>query len=573
MQTIHYLTYDMTRPPEILTLHAVQGDSCTRVVQLQLLQNDQPWEVPAGVTAAVAFRKLDKHRGLYDRLPDGTKAVTIDGSTVTAVLAPQVLTCGGEVRAAVVFYDGALNQLATFPLTIQVEENPAAGQAVSNDYYRYSTMEAVSKAVEGAMASLEESKQDFLDKAEEALAVVHDTATADAPAIVCDASGSVVAVSDAAERPLQGLTLYGKTVQNGTPTPETPVALESVGESGTIKTTLAGKNLIPYPYYQTTQTTNGITFTDNGDGSITATGTATAQANFVLWLGNIKLNTPAYLSGCPASNGYWSIYPKVDGIYNGSNYDYSYGKILAAGSVISEVGIQISSGTVCNNIVFYPQLAIGNTRTDFTMGVLHQTITASTPNGLPGIPVESGGNYTDENGQAWLCDEIDFARGKYVQRVIRNRLLSSGYWQSASGRYWLTDGKFTGISESAFCTHYARAESWNSHNNHEDSFVIYLDPSWTTGRISIKDSSIASLEDWKQFLDNNEVYVLHELATPVETPLSAEELAAFAALHGNYPNTTVFNDSGAGMKLNYVADTKTYIDQKIAAISAAMLNA
>lgn len=46
-----------------------------------------------------------------------------------------------------------------------------------------------------------------------------------------------------------------------------------------------------------------------------------------------------------------------------------------------------------------------------------QTITLQTPNGLPGIPVASGGNYTDQSGQQWVCDEVDLERGVRVQRV------------------------------------------------------------------------------------------------------------------------------------------------------------
>lgn len=46
-----------------------------------------------------------------------------------------------------------------------------------------------------------------------------------------------------------------------------------------------------------------------------------------------------------------------------------------------------------------------------------QTITLQTPNGLPGIPVRSGGNYTDPSGQQWVCDEVDLERGVKVQRV------------------------------------------------------------------------------------------------------------------------------------------------------------
>ena len=46
-----------------------------------------------------------------------------------------------------------------------------------------------------------------------------------------------------------------------------------------------------------------------------------------------------------------------------------------------------------------------------------QTITLQTPNGLPGIPVTSGGNYTDPGGQRWVCDEVDLERGVKVRRV------------------------------------------------------------------------------------------------------------------------------------------------------------
>ena len=42
---------------------------------------------------------------------------------------------------------------------------------------------------------------------------------------------------------------------------------------------------------------------------------------------------------------------------------------------------------------------------------------------------------------------------------------------------------------------------------------------------------------------------LYCLANPVETPLAAEEIAAFKAMHTNKPNTTVLNDSGAGMEV------------------------
>lgn len=68
--------------------------------------------------------------------------------------------------------------------------------------------------------------------------------------------------------------IYGNSVQDGTPSPENPVQIQSVGDFT--------KNLLPYPYISTTKTINGVTFTDNGDGSITVNGTATANAVFYL---------------------------------------------------------------------------------------------------------------------------------------------------------------------------------------------------------------------------------------------------------------------------------------------------
>ena len=70
----------------------------------------------------------------------------------------------------------------------------------------------------------------------------------------------------------------------------------------------------------------------------------------------------------------------------------------------------------------------------------------------------------------------------------------------------------------------------------------------------------------------NPILIKFALATPIETPLSAEELAAYAALYTNYPNTTIFNACGADMEVKYVADTKTYIDKEFAELSTALLN-
>jgi hypothetical protein len=52
-----------------------------------------------------------------------------------------------------------------------------------------------------------------------------------------------------------------------------------------VKVTRYGKNIIPYPYINTTKESNGVKFTDNGNGTITVSGNATAYSDFRLYEG------------------------------------------------------------------------------------------------------------------------------------------------------------------------------------------------------------------------------------------------------------------------------------------------
>ena len=131
-----------------------------------------------------------------------------------------------------------------------------------------------------------------------------------------------------------------------------------------------------------------------------------------------------------------------------------------------------------------------------------QSLTISTPNGLPGIPVESGGNYTDASGQQSACDVKDYGTGKYTQMV-------------------------------------GHIESYNG----ENITTPYMS---TTGQLST----------------GAEVYYV--LDEPVVTDISTEELAAYRTLH-TYDGTTVVStaEDVAGIEVRYLADGEKYIDRKI----------
>lgn len=171
--------------------------------------------------------------------------------------------------------------------------------------------------------------------------------------------------------------------------------------------------------------------------------------------------------------------------------------------------------------------------------------TLQTPNALPGIPVTSGGNYTDENGQQWVCDEVDLARGVYLHRVTKFKLTSSMNWTKAGNnvdRYFCT---FDGIDAAGtFCTHFSAAI------NGETVGGIATSSSNIIG-FAYAERGTTTVSDFKAFLDANEVYIYVPLAIPVKTALSAAELAAYKALT-TYAPTTVISASGvAGLAASY----------------------
>lgn len=141
MKTIVKIKLDLCRHNYAALVQAIQNDSETRLVKALLLSDGKPWKIPPGATAAVAYRKPDQTKGLYDKLADGTPALEISGPTVTLALTQQMLTVPGKIQAGIVFFDENLNQLTTFPFTVAVEEDPFSGAQVSADYIRLQWLE------------------------------------------------------------------------------------------------------------------------------------------------------------------------------------------------------------------------------------------------------------------------------------------------------------------------------------------------------------------------------------------------------------------------------------------------
>lgn len=197
-------------------------------------------------------------------------------------------------------------------------------------------------------------------------------------------------------------------------------------------------------------------------------------------------------------------------------------------------------------------------------------LSISTPNGLPGIPVDSGGNFTDETGQQWVCDEVNDS--KRVHRIEQIE------FDGSPDESWVMF--FNENAQRNFF--YIVLEKMALRNNKDDNVLIctsypyrkygYANPNANNTacfqsnnlNFSCTTSSFTSLEEWREYLGKNKVSLIYAVSEPIETPLSAEELAAYAALR-SYNGTTIVSTEApvAGLSARYVAEGAAYIDSKI----------
>lgn len=312
-------------------------------------------------------------------------------------------------------------------------------------------------------------------------------------------NGNPVSVSDAFAAPLCGLHIYGRSKQDGTPSADNPAPIVAAGAEGTMQVKITGTNLLNIG-----QTDKIKKIGPSGAADFTWENEClTVKALNVKGYAGINIPLPIELAGK-------QVYFTRSFTSNPNNLN-----------AIIQLTI-ISKGV--KSYKFYPPVTIPEDATEITLTVMarnedtdtegvvtverpvvcygdkllpyepyhEQAIAVQTSGGLHGIPVSSGGNYTDEDGRQWVCDEIDFTQGKRIKRVN----------------------------------------------------VEALDATKT-----LSEQSGFEME-------------------PVETPLTAEEIAAYKALTAYTPTTVVQAKNVAGIRLDYQRDVNLVIKKLEDALAA-----
>lgn len=342
------------------------------------------------------------------------------------------------------------------------------------------------------------------------------------------------------------------------PNPQYPQPIEVSGASGSVEARSCGENKIVYPYLNTTKTQAGITYTDN-NGIVVVNGKAIGYSEFefrnrkettsplILQAGTYKL------IGCPkggTENGYRLVVCRTSSsnAYEAIGFDYGYGLEFTLNAE-TQVGvlIQVQSGEL-KNLAFKPMLYNANEET------------------LATIPTENG--LASVNDAHDVIVKYADGSGEHIQRV-KKKLLSES---TEIVRETINDKprfRLSNICNGMVSTGTALVSN-----------IFVADMSPVTMSDNVKDnticgyngghiayvlcSSYTDVETFRQMLIDTNAYVLYALAEPIETPLTAEEIAEIEKLSTFYPVTNISNDGICDMKVTYVADSKNYIDRMVA---------
>lgn len=369
---------------------------------------------------------------------------------------------------------------------------------------------------------------------------------------------------------LQGLNVYGKSTQAST----------------------TGAQL--FPMTEDSYSSTGLTATKQSDGSYLVNGTPADAYEAVYYNDGVILEPGEYYISSDVSTQV--LYAQVAITRNDETSIYINKGFTIDGSESSIVfTVQISeSMEPLNNIIIKPMLNAGSTALpwepytggkpspspDYPQEIVtagsdgsiditvsdgadqSQQLSIQTPNGLPGIPVDSGGNFTDADGQQWVCDEVDFERGVYVQRIEQVEFDGSSdeLWRISTND--ITKRNYFWITVEKTALRY----------NNDDMLLCSAFPHMTYGyagpsgentasfqsnnlNFTCSTSLFSSVDELKQYLTENWMTLVYVIATPIETPLSPEELTAYAALMSYDGNTVISTDEDvSGISAKVVTD-------------------
>lgn len=227
----------------------------------------------------------------------------------------------------------------------------------------------------------------------------------------------------------------------------------------------------------------------------------------------------------------------------------------------------------------------GFVRIDSASDDLTRSAVIQMSNALRGMKGTQGTNYTDASGAQLVTDELKVnadGTGEIVRRIACNVYDGTENWSKLGSN---------NVGNVFSCTpkiplYHISSPRMTSHFVQSDNSSAYSPAGTSNGYMRfaggvnnmlffIRNDLVASVDEWKSFLAaqaaaGTPLMDVYGCEAQTQT-LTAEEVRSFLLLRTHKLNTVITNTDGADMAIRYVADTKTYIDNKFAELSTAMI--
>lgn len=264
MDAINKIIIDVSDPLNTQVVHTVQEDIRSRFVEITLVRNGEPLDIPVGAVGVVGLRRPNETYVLYDTDEDGNAAVSFDGNIATCYLRQEALAMAGSMYTSVSIYSADhTTRLTAFHFMTDVDATAVPSDViVDHDYINIfqaeldeintllgdlsataTTLPAGSDATasySNGVFSFGIPKGDTGGVTEEELDEALETK---APVIVDSASGNIAHASDGAGgMHIRSLIINIVPVQSGSGDPS-PTNIRTISGRTGLTVTRLGKNL------------------------------------------------------------------------------------------------------------------------------------------------------------------------------------------------------------------------------------------------------------------------------------------------------------------------------------------
>ncbi len=328
-QIIKQITVDVAKRNLFQAIVAKQNDTNSRFLQVAFANEGQPIFIESTSSVVINAERADKTAKSF------VGTVNEDG-TVTVPLTSWMLELDDFVRCDISIIDSESKKLTSTSFTIEVEAAANPEDIISDDENQDILINLLAD-----IADCKSKCDSAIAFAEETVSIVND--------VVSDAKNRV---SNALKGTVEGTALV---IDDMSPVEHT------------VNVQVHSKNLIPYPYATKTATISGVTFTDNGDGTVTVSGTAeediiyapiNQQTAFLLPAGTYTLSgglsKSVYLQGKVTEDDSVSVTDTGNGVL-----------VTLIENLHCRFNIRITAGTTVNDTI-KPQLEVGTVATEYT---------------------------------------------------------------------------------------------------------------------------------------------------------------------------------------------------------------